>query len=153
MNTMKKVESTLVISHSCRVNLIGLQPLVGVIPQQIEQVAKEQGFEISGKQIWAYDGCDGNPETPFDLKICLPIKSSNKTLNHNTFQIETLDAMEVKTAIHKGDWSEIGAIYCTLMNELASNNLRPTGKTREIYDVVDFQNPNNCITEVQVEYI
>ncbi len=151
--TMKKVESTRVISYSCRVNLIGLQPLVGVIPQQIEQVAKEQGFEISGKQIWAYDGCDGNPETPFDLKICLPIKATNKPLNHDTFKIETLDAMEVKTAIHKGEWKEIGAVYCTLMNELTSNNLRFTGKTREIYEVVDFQNPNNCITEIQVECV
>lgn len=150
---MKKVESMVVISFSSRINLDGLKSFVGAIPQEIEQVAKDQGFEISGNQIWAYEGCDGNPETVFNLKICLPIKTSNQKLVHEKFKIEELSEMQVKSTIHKGAWQEIGKTYCTIFGELINSNHKPTGHTREIYEVVDFVNQQNCITEVQVEYI
>lgn len=150
---MKKVESMVVISYSSRLNLDELKALVGVVPQEIEQVAKEQGFEINGNQIWAYEGCDGNPETMFNLKICIPIKASNQKLVHEKYKIEELAEIQVKSAIHKGAWQEMGRTYGHIIDELMSSNHKPTGHTREIYEVVEFDNQQNCITEVQVEYI
>lgn len=150
---MKKVESMVVISYSTTLNFEGLKTLVGVVPLEIERVAKDQGFEVNGKQIWAYEGCDGNPATQFGLKICLPIIPTTKLIVHDRFKIETLDEIQVCTAIHKGNWMDMGITYQSLMGGMMAANHFPTGRTREIYDIIDFQNPDNCVTEVQVEYI
>jgi hypothetical protein len=149
---MKKIEALNVIAYSQRLKLSELQMLVGVVPQDIVNVAIENGFAITGCQIWAYDGCDGKPDTTFDLKICLPVDTAGRGLDHPRYFLDTLPEAQVEEAIYQGDWSMIGQTYCSLFSKMVNQGQIPNGRTREIYQQVDFEHPENNITEVQVEF-
>lgn len=149
---MKKIEALNVLAYSQRLKLSELQMLVGVVPQDIVKVALENGFTITGCQIWNYNGCDGKPETEFELKICLPVDTAGRSLEHTRYKLETLPAIQVEETIHRGDWSQLGPTYCELFGRMAQQGKVPNGCTREIYLQVDFEHPENNITEVQVEF-
>jgi effector-binding domain-containing protein len=121
---------------------------VGTKMEQMMKDAALQGQQVAGAPMWVYTGADGNPTTRFTLDICLPVAPG--TPYSGEFALKTLPAFTHVVTIHNGPWNELGNTYCMLMKHIDDQGLTYTGVCREIYHVMDFQNPQKNITEVQV---
>ena len=123
------------------------------LPQFIGTVMKDLYSEaashttVSGPVYWMYHGMDGNPDTIFTLEIALPIQGEYPA---SRFAIKQLPAFKAISHIHEGNWGQLHATYAEMMQHLEANKLPLKDECREIYINIDFQKPENNITEVQV---
>jgi effector-binding domain-containing protein len=145
----KKIEKTLVALHSFKTSLAKIHEAVGVKPNQIMEELTKQGIKPSGPQIWHYTGCDGQKDTEFTLDICVPVVQKGVDTGFITFK--ELDTFYCATQILHGSWDRLEKAYYKLFEEIGKTGKTPTEKAREVYLNCDFENQNNCITEIQVE--
>jgi effector-binding domain-containing protein len=145
----KSVEKTTVLMCSLQSSLASMMQDVGDIPNELMAKAKELGLEITGPQLWQYTGSDGQPNTKFTLDICIPVKAAKG--DPGKFKFVTLPEFKCISEIHKGPWNLLGNTYQRLMGEISRKSIPFTGISREIYMVCDFEKPENCVTEVQIE--
>lgn len=145
----KTVQKTNVLCYSINTSLKSMMNDTGNLPNELVEKAFELGLEIDGPQIWVYDGADGNPNTPFELTISIPVKKIMG--DPGKFRFGEFPEMNCISEIHKGPWAKLGETYHKLMPAIAQQGLTFTGITREIYHVCDFENQENCITEIQIE--
>jgi len=145
----KKVEKTQVLMFSMKASLASLTADVGDIPNEMMAVATKLGLEVTGPQIWQYAGCDGQPNSTFNLDICIPVKEAKG--DPGKFKFITLPEFSCISEIHKGPWSKLSNVYDRIMGELTRKAIQFTGVSREVYINCDFVNQENCVTEVQME--
>ena len=145
----KKVEKTNVLSYSLSTTLKTIADDCGQVSMDIEQKAKELGLEITGPQIWGYRGVDGNPDTRFNLDICLPVKETKG--DPGIFKFTQLPEINCLSEMHKGPWNQLSNTYQRMFGEMSRKGMVPTGANREIYLNCDFDNEDNNLTEIQVE--
>ncbi len=146
-----KTNKTLVAAHHISTSLNEIGKYVGISPQKVEKELIRQHIEIDGPQVWKYVGCDGNPDTVFDLYICLPVK--RKGVDNDFISFVNLEAVNCVSIRHKGSWDLLGDSYQIGFENIFKNQLKPTGSCREVYHVCDFEIPDNCITEIQIEIV
>ena len=144
---IKNSENTFALVQRIETTLKGLEKYVGVIPQQLIARAAKEGFKISGPQFWNYIGIDGNPDTKFQLEICVPVAEEKHLKSESTSYIEGFRHV---TKTVKGSWAQLQTAYENLIAEMARNNLKPGSVCREVYHIVDFHQPENNITEIQM---
>ena len=151
LNAMEKknVEKTTVLMYSLQSTLASMSQDVGDIPNELMMKAKELGLEIAGPQLWQYIGSDGQPNTKFKLDICIPVKAVKG--DPGKFKFTTLPEFKCISEIHKGPYSQLGNVYQKIMGEISRKSIPITGTSREVYIVCNFQNQENCVTEVQME--
>lgn len=125
-----------------------LSKYVRVKALEIYKEAIISGLEVTGPLYWIYYGMDGIPETRFNLEIGIPIQQKKEV--NNGFICKTIDSMECSTLIHNGSWNNLPQSYALLIGELIKSGRVLKGITREIYINIDFDNPNNNITEIQL---
>lgn len=119
----------------------------------LTNVAKELYTEavnhsfVSGPVYWIYHGADGNPDTVFTLDIAVPIQGF---FNSKKFSIKELAPFKAVVHRHEGSWELLGSSYGQIMHFVESNRIPIRDEFREIYLNVDFERPENNITEVQV---
>lgn len=142
------INPTVVACYELTTNLIKIGEAVGVIPQQIIEEVARQGLEVAGDQIWEYQGCDGDPQKNFTLKITVPVNTKGSNTENIVFT--ELPPFKCITHVHEGAWSEFPEVYQNLMQEMTKEGLGFNGVNREIYRKCDFENPANCITELQI---
>jgi len=145
----KTVQKTTVICYSLTSSLKSLMTDIGTLPDELMAKATELKLEIAGPQIWVYEGSDGNPNIKFELTIAIPVVKTSG--DPGKFRFAEFPEFKCATAIHKGPWAKLGEAYMKLMPAIMSEGLSYTGTTREIYKVCDFEKPENCVTEIQVE--
>jgi effector-binding domain-containing protein len=146
---IKCIQPVLVCGVKVRTSLQTIMQYVGDMPEKLMNEIASQGINPVCSQIWKYTGCDGNPETVFDLMICIPVDKQGE--DRNGFEFLTLETFTCATHLHKGSWSEIAAAYCQLMGEITANGSKITGASREVYLNCDFEDPSSCLTEIQLE--
>jgi len=145
----KTVQKTTVLCYSLNTTLKNMMTDTGSLPNELVEKALELGLEIAGPQIWVYDGVDGSLNTPFELTIALPVA---KTAGEpGKFRFAEFPEMSCISEIHKGAWARLGETYQKLMPAIMQQGLAYTGISREVYHVCDFENQENCITEIQIE--
>jgi effector-binding domain-containing protein len=151
LNAMEKknVEKTTVLMYSLQSSLASMTQDVGDIPNELMARAQELGLVITGPQLWQYTGSDGQPNTKFKLDICIPVKEAKG--DPGKFKFVTLPEFKCISEIHKGPWNTLGNTYQRIMGEISRKSIPMTGTSREIYTVCDFENQENCVTEVQVQ--
>jgi effector-binding domain-containing protein len=110
--------------------------------------ALHSDLEIVGPVYWIYYGMDGNPETIFTLEIALPI--TEPISYQGNFAIKKLNPFKCISAVLSGSWENLPATYGTIFGEIGQKAHTPSGECREIYLHMDFNNPENNITEIQV---
>jgi effector-binding domain-containing protein len=145
----KTVQKTTVLCISLNSTLKTMMNDTGNLPNELVEKALELKADIAGPQIWVYDGADGNPNTPFELTISLPVGKT--TGEPGKFRFAEFPEFNSISEIHKGPWAKLGETYHKLMPAVAQQGLTFTGMTREIYKVVDFEHQENCVTEIQIE--
>ena len=116
------------------------------ISKEVYTDAANHSF-VSGPVYWIYHGSDGNPETEFTLEIAVPIQGF---FNSKKFSIKELSPFKAVVHRHEGPWEQLGSSYGEIMQYVESNRIPIKDEFREIYLNVDFQRPENNITEVQV---
>ena len=102
---------------------------------------------VSGPVYWIYHGMDGKQETVFTLEIALPVQGVFKP---SKFSIKELPAFKTVAHIHEGAWEQLYATYDQMMQHIEANKIPMKDECRELYLNIDFQKPENNITEVQV---
>jgi effector-binding domain-containing protein len=145
----KTVQKTTVICISLETSLRTMISDTGNLPNELLAKATELKLEIVGPQIWVYEGSDGNPNTTFELTIALPV--TQKAGNPGKFRFAEFPEYKCISEIHKGPWAGLGKTYQKLMPAIMQQGLSFTGTSREVYQVCDFENQENCITEIQIE--
>lgn len=144
----KKVEKTTVLMYTMKSTLATISTDAGEIPNELMTKAAELGLEITGPQIWQYRGVDGNPNATFDLDICVPV--ANAKGDAGKFKFVDLPEINCISHIHNGPYSQLSDAYNRIFGEMGRKGLIPTGASREVYHVCDFENQENCKTEIQV---
>ena len=102
---------------------------------------------VTGPVYWIYHGMDGKPDTVFTLEIALPIHGPFPS---SLFSIKELPPFKTVAHIHEGAWEQLYATYSQMMQHVEANKIPMKDECRELYLNIDFQNPENNITEVQV---
>lgn len=143
----KKVEAQTVLAYSTKATLKTITTAAGNTPEEIMQKAEELGLEVSGPQVWQYQNCDGKPDSLFDLDICLPVKEAKG--DAGKFHFDTLPEVNCIVEMHKGAWGNLSDTYNRILGEISRKGIAPSNMSREVYLVCDFENPENCLTEVQ----
>lgn len=136
-----------VLYSTHRTTLAQLNQFVGVVVKELYTEAVHNGVLVSGPAYWIYQGMDGQPETVFTLEIAIPIQGK---ITESKFATKDLPAFKAASHVHENAWTKMPATYAQIMQFIAMNNLCLTGEFREIYWNIDFDNPENNLTEVQI---
>ncbi len=144
----KKVAPMTVIKYSMETKIDTFIKDIGEIPRELEAKIIELGLEVTGPHTWIYWGCDGADEKPFILDIAIPVKEMKD--NSDKFKYEQLPEFNCVVTYHKGPWSELAKTYEKFVPEILKSGNQMSGETREIYHLADFNNPLNCVTEIQI---
>jgi effector-binding domain-containing protein len=145
----KTVRPITVLCISLNSSLKSLMNDTGTLPAELVEKATALDLEITGPQIWVYEGSDGNPNTPFELTIAIPVNRIGG--DPGKFRFAEFPEFTCVSEIHRGAWASLGQTYQKLLSGIRREGLMFTGITREIYQVCDFENPENCVTEAQIE--
>lgn len=137
-----------VLLFSAETSMVEMIQFVRVKANELYREALACEMEITGPVYWVYKGADGNPQTRFVLEICLPVYCTKSY--QGSFKLSELPPLKCMHATHYGSWGEMGNIYHHLFDTLFANNHQPNGITREMYVNMDFENPENNVTEIQV---
>ena len=151
INAMEKksVEKTTVLMCSLESSLATLTNDVGTLANDLQKMASDLNLEIIGPQFWQYTNSDGQPNTKFLLDICIPVKEAKG--NPSRFKFVELPVFNCISEIHKGPWNTMMNAYQKIMGEVARKSIPFSGVSREVYILSDFENQENCITEIQFE--
>ncbi len=144
------VKAKKVMKFTTNATLKDLDKYTGTKPTELYVETQRCGYQTMEPQIWQYTGPDGKPDTVFKLEIMLPIMGDGNGLKPEGFEIDEVGEFKALQTLHEGPWAELGPVYCKLMKHVADNALQPTGVTREVYVRCDFENQENCITEVLI---
>jgi effector-binding domain-containing protein len=145
----KTVQKTTVLGISINTTLNSMMKDAGKLPEELMGKAFELAPGKNIPQIWIYEGADNNMDKPIKLTMSIPVEKSSG--DHGKFSFYELPELNCISEIHHGPWEKLGETYCKLMPAIAQQGYTYTGMSREIYTVVDFENPENCVTEIQIE--
>lgn len=145
---IKTSEKQLVFACQTKTNLKNLMTGIGNKPDELMQELQKQGINPVGPQIWSYEGSDGNPETEFILNITVPVNKKGE--DKSDMKFHDLPAYKYVETTHKGPYSDFGKVYEKFMGDIAKAKLIPDGSSREVYINCDFEDQNNCVTEIQI---
>ena len=145
---IKTSNKTLVFSYETKTTLKNMMTAIGEKPNDLMAELQKQGINPAGSQIWTYEGCDGNPDAEFKLKITVP--AEKKGTDKGEMKFIELPEFKFAGTTHNGPYSEFQGVYCKLMEDIAKAGLIPDGSSREVYLNCDFEDQSKCITEIQV---
>ncbi|WP_075591278.1 GyrI-like domain-containing protein [Labilibacter marinus] len=145
----KKIEKTLVASHSLKTTLSKIYEAVGVIPNKVKEGIEKQNISPVAPQIWNYIDCNGSMDAEFTLEVCIPV--DKKGTDTEFISYKELQDFSCEAHTHNGPWSDFVEVYPKLFGELEKQGKAYTGNVREVYHNCDFEDQNKCVTEIQIE--
>ena len=145
---IKTIPEQPVIFFSTKTNLIELPKLVGNVALSLYKEAAAQDLLPTGPIAWIYYGADGNPTTEFLLEIALPVNAAPK--EESVSKYKTLPKFHCAASLHYGGWDKLGVTYQQMAADLQQNGKNFSGIAREQYIYMDFNDPSNHLTEVQL---
>lgn len=132
-------------SHQTTLNT--LHQYVGTVLKDLLAEAADQNALISGPVYWVYHGSDGKPDTEFTLEIALPVQGMSTS---GKFAVKQLPAFKALVHEHVGAWEDLPSVYGQLLKFIDDRKIAINDECREIYVNIDFQDPRNNITTVQM---
>jgi effector-binding domain-containing protein len=127
-----------------------LNQLVGTVMKDLHAEIVQNNAMISGSTLWIYHGMDGKPDTVFTLEIAVPIQGK---VSSSRFATKQLPAFKALTHTHEGPWSTMPEAYGDIMHHIDANKIPLTEESREVYLNIDFEQPENNVTQVQMGVI
>lgn len=136
-----------VLYSSHQTTISQLAQFVGVVAKDLIAEAVDFDALVSGPIIWIYHGMDGKPDTVFTLEIAVPIQG---TVRSSRFATKQLPAFKALNHTHEGPWQEMPQSYGEIMQHIDQHKIPLTEESRELYLNIDFQQPQNNITHIQI---
>lgn len=145
---IKTIPPMPVLFFTTRTTLKDISKFVANVAQELYAEANRQGLLPTGSIHWIYTGADGKPDTEFTLDIALPVNLVPAETGE--FGFKQLPAFECAATVHHGAWDHLFEAYDRIIGDVYANGRSMTGVCREQYLYMDFANPVNHITEVQI---
>ncbi|AKD58176.1 GyrI-like domain-containing protein [Spirosoma radiotolerans] len=111
--------------------------------------ANHLGLEVIGPVQWIYTGVNGDETNEFHLDIALPIRQPGS--QPDTFSYQVFPSFRCAFYTYRGPWSEFGQVYDALFRQLYRDGNQNDGYVREVYTIIDLENPSRCVTEIQLK--
>jgi len=93
-------------------------------------------------------GVDGRPDTRFTLEVALPVQGNIPTALLPYFK--QIPAFRCLSSRYEGPWEGISGHYEQMMQYIKENQLKMSGIYAESFLHIDFDHPDNHITEIQI---
>lgn len=107
------------------------------------------GLDTSQPMQWIYTDVNGDEANEFQVVIALPI--ANPAIKPPVgFAVSTFLSFRCLRYTYTGPWADFGAVYDQLFGQLYREGYKNDGQIREVYLVVDRQQPENCVTDIQI---
>lgn len=120
------------------------------IPEELYQEAEWLGLTPTGAIQYIYEGVNGDDTNEFKLEIALPVTATD--IESEKFALKTFEPFRCVSYTFTGPWDAMMAMYDALFVTFyqAGYQVDPAKRVREVYTVVDFENPENCVTDIQI---
>jgi effector-binding domain-containing protein len=120
----------------------------GALARELYRYVADLDLLVCGPQYWFYYGADGKPDTRFTLEVALPVQGKIPTALLPYFK--HIPAFRCLSSRYEGPWEGIGGEYQRMIQHIKENNLKMSGIYAESFLHIDFDHPENQITEIQI---
>ncbi len=115
-----------------RTSLKNIVAGIGNWPDQLMADANKNGLSIAGAMVYIYKGCGDNPDTEFELQMCLPVVDC--TSYKGAFEAKEIPEFPCVESIYVGSMPDLAQKgWATFMNEAASEHTNFSEEAREVY--------------------
>ena len=118
------------------------------VPKNLCLEANQLGLTPTGPIQYVYTGINGDETNTFQLAIALPIQQPGEQPDGFSYQL--FPAFHCASYIHAGSWDDFPELYDALFAQFYGCGYQNNGRIREVYLVIDSENPTNCVTEIQI---
>jgi len=122
--------------------------LSGTVVRDLYKYVADLDLLVCGPQYWFYYGVDGRPETKFTLEVALPVQGKIPTAVLPYFK--RIPAFRCLSSRYQGPWEGIAEEYQRMLQHISDNQLKLSGIYAESFLHIDFDDPANQITEIQI---
>ena len=137
-----------VLYNTRQATLNDLPYLSGTVARDLYRYVADLDLLVCGPQYWFYYGVDGRPETKFTLEVALPIQGKIPTAVLPYFK--RIPAFRCLSSRYQGPWEGIAQEYQRMLQHISDNQLKMSGIYAESFLHIDFDDPANQITEIQI---
>ena len=132
---------------------------LGLAYRELYQYVADLDLLVCGPQYWFYYGTDGLPEPEggglpiksdkmFTLEICLPVHGKIPTALLPWFK--RIPAFRCLSSRYEGPWEGLAEHYQKMIADISARQLKMSGVFAESFLHIDFDQPENQITDVQI---
>lgn len=118
------------------------------VPETLYNEANRLGLNPTGPIQYIYTDATGDPSRVFQLDIALPVDQAKG--EPDGFSFTTFRDFHCVSYTHTGSWSEFPELYDNLFAKFRQDAYQGGNFVREVYRVVDVENPANCVTDIQI---
>jgi effector-binding domain-containing protein len=137
-----------VLYSTRQATLSDLPTYSGTVVRELYKYVADLDLLVCGPQYWFYYGVDGRPETKFTLEIALPVQGKIPTAVLPYFK--RIPAFRCLSSRYEGPWEGIAEEYQRMLQYISDKELKMSGIYTESFLHIDFDDPANQITEIQI---
>jgi effector-binding domain-containing protein len=148
-NMLIRTHPYMTVLYSTRqATLSDLPSFAGTVVRDLYRYVTDLDLLVCGPQYWFYYGVDGKPQTRFTLEVALPVQGKIPTAVLPYFK--RIPAFRCLSSRYEGPWEGIAAEYQRMLAYVSDNGLKMNGIYAESFLHIDFDDPANQITEIQI---
>ncbi len=143
----KNIPAMTMLESSARIKLMDICAHSSAVIPALMAEAEARGMAITGPCVFTYEGCDGNADTEFTLKVGFPVDAAK---GQGAFSCVDVPAHQCLSTVYRGPMSGIGPAWAAFTPAALERNVRPRAFGREVYvHWVDTESREN-LTELQI---
>lgn len=119
------------------------------VPDELCQEAQRLSLTPAGPIQYIYTDVTGDETNEFLLEIALPV-SGTVSQPGEPFVANTFLPFRCVSYTFTGPWTDLMPTYDALFPAFYQAGYQTDQRVREVYSVVDFDNPQNHVTEIQI---
>ena len=148
-NMLIRTHPYMTVLYSTRqATLSDLPSFAGTVVRDLYRYVADLDLLVCGPQYWFYYGVDGKPQTRFTLEVALPVQGKIPTAVLPYFK--RIPAFRCLSSRYEGPWEGIAEEYRRMLAYVSDNGLKMNGIYAESFLHIDFDDPANQITEIQI---
>ncbi|GAB4001124.1 hypothetical protein GCM10028807_56450 [Spirosoma daeguense] len=137
------------LTFTTRTTLSTISQYVRTVAEDLYAEAARLNLDVSGPIYWVYTDARGDENHEFQLEIALPISQPGESSSQ--FSYKTFPSFRSANYTYAGPWSDFKEVYAILFGQFYRDGYQGNGNVREVYTVIDFENQENCVTDIQIE--
>jgi effector-binding domain-containing protein len=120
------------------------------IPEKLYEEAERLALIPAGAIQYIYTGVNGDETNEFQLEIALPVEAAE--IQSDKFALKTFESFRCVSYTFSGPWDAFMVMYDALFGAFyqAGYQTDSAKRVREVYNVVDFETPENCVTDILI---